>query len=271
MTLEGRTAGDELPVEPPPERKRKRITLFRVALLLAAIVLSTTIWWTWRESRLESAERTLAAAEKKGYEALRQADFVTAELEFDKAVQALNVLGHEDDHARAIRQMHRETTAANELIGKPLFEIVEDVHKVPAGDGGRRQEYFRAHYAGDWIIVDAPVQRLVDADGTAKLTSDYPLAIGGHRVVLQTDAGAFEPLAFGEKPKRLIFAAQLQTCRLDGTDKKRWVISLRPETAFLWADADNYRALGFADADEAGRRSTRELLERQARLQGGAG
>jgi len=48
----------------------------------------------------------------------------------------------------------------------------------------------------------------------------------------------------GKSGGHLIFAGQLLSLTKEGTKNPMWIIRLKDETAFLWANVDTYQALG---------------------------
>ncbi len=74
--------------------------------------------------------------------------------------------------------------------------------------------------------------------------------------------------ATGPLPSDVIFAAQLKDCRLNAEDPQSWVIELRPDTAFLWSNFDNFTELGFTPDEFNTADRTKNLLATQAKAIG---
>jgi hypothetical protein len=66
-----------------------------------------------------------------------------------------------------------------------------------------------------------------------------------------------------EDSRPVIFAAQLEACRLD-PESDTWWIQLSPDTAFLWTDIGSIRHLGFLSDAVSGDAGISEILDRQA-------
>jgi hypothetical protein len=245
--------------------RKKLLTPLRLVMLcLVGAVFFTGLWVVHRRG-LDEAELTLTAAQESGLAALREGDFIAAARELEIACDALDLLGRDNRAARDIRRLRNEATAAGYLASASLYDIArhaEDMHKSDEDDAWKN--YFEAHFRDSWLILDTyvalapehdPVEHEAadDADSGRKAETpqvrapyliDYPLLIGERPAELELPTPLFEPLAIGKEPRRVIFAAQLEFYRPEGD---RWVVGLRPDTAFLWSDLGNYKALGFSD------------------------
>ena len=241
------------------DRQKKIFTPFRLVLLCMTALIVGTIYLVVHRSALERAESTLRNASENGYSALSDGDFLTASKEFQSACEALDILGRDDETARAIRQMSKETTAAVHLARDSLFEIVTS---FPEAFG---EEAASWNYGGAWIVIETIVEKPTIVDGVDRVTIDYPLIVDDCSVVIEADSAILDQLSLRDGPRKVIFAAQLESFRLVGGS---WVIRLKAETAFLWSNYDNYRALSFAMEDPQTEQELRELLDHQSRLIG---
>lgn len=252
-----------------------------VTVCIVAVVAATAFWTVQRRA-LEQAERAFLTHAEAGYAALETHDFATAAREFETAVEALKLLRRDDPKARHVRQMLRESIAAADLVSPSLVEILLRLGEEPALDPAEVEREFERESAGRWIVVDAVVGAAGDRAGAGGAMIEYPLLVAGRPVVLSADLDVFRKVSFEDGPRRLVFAVQLQSCRLQSAPPhESWVIGLRSDTAFLWTDYRNYRALGFdvrsseGDSGPSGEVATeqevRRLLSEQARVMGVSG
>lgn len=250
-------------------RQKARLTPFRLVIVGIVAVVAGTGYWVMQRNAAEQAEITLRTASESARAALAEGDFLTASREFRRACDALEVLKRDDETARTLKQMLRESTSASQLLSKPLFDVISELPQASHRDPAHWQEEFRRQYADQWLVIETTIMPNSAAPpGNDHMFIDYPLVVGGKPVVIEADVSLFDRLGTTAEPKRVIFAAQLEGCRLRDEDPKRWVVTLRGENAFLWSSFDNYRALGFDFADEAAENDVRQLLEEQSRLLG---
>jgi hypothetical protein len=162
----------------------------------------------------------------------------------------------------AARQVAMEAMAAGRLAPASLVQIVEEASaSLLAGTADIWPDVFRSTYRNQWVVLEAPVERIAAPGGTA-FAIDYPIKTQIASGILEGNLALFERLAWSEgAPTRVIVAAQLDDCRLDSGVETGWIITLRPDTAFLWTRQETYRLLGF-EPDEA----TIALLEAQRHL-----
>lgn len=236
---------------------------FSLVIVAVALTLFGTGYWMFRTSEVSQAEATLIAAEEKGVAALNAGHIEVAKLEFAAAAAALDAIGREDGHARWIRQMHRETTAASELAADSLFEIVAQAEQWRRQqESGVRawEDHFRLTYGETWMVFETT---LWPADDGSRHRIDFPLEIGETPVRLVTGAAFLADLPENGEPREVVLAAQLKRCRLDRATRESWVVEFEPATAFLWSDLENYRAIGFEADDLHAAKKTAELLAKQ--------
>ena len=245
-----------------PKRVRV-VTLFRVMVVLIVSVVVTTGYWSVRVRAVDRAGVAFKDASDRGFQSLSRGEFVEASEAFQQACDALELLGRDDLEARRVRQMSRETTASASLASVSLSRIMQDVV-----DDGDPQQLFRGHYSGTWVIFDTFVERKASTAARPRDVIDFPLFVRGRPVVIESQLPALDKIGLSDQPRRVIFAAQLGSCRAPLGGKDAWVIQLRPKTAFLWTDRDNLRRLGFAPLDEEDDRQIDELLQAQAQTVG---
>ena len=262
------------PTQLPVERKKPRLTSFRMIMLVTVAVLGTTVYWRWHVHAREHAEQQFQTAREKAEAALQQRDFRTAALKFQSACEALDILGRDDALAQKIRQMLREATAASRLATQSLLTIIEEAHKTLSTPRTKAEGIQNAAtdslplYAGQWIVMESTVISETDADGAMRNVIDFPLTVDGTTVVIDAEMGVFEPLMRDKRPKTIIFAAQLEGCRLTKTPQPTLWVDLRDESAFLWTSYENYSALGLQVDDPQMEQQLRRVLDAQARIVG---
>jgi hypothetical protein len=262
-------------------RLKAIFTPFRLLILLMAAIIAATVYWAAQSRTHEQAEIALKAASEKGFAALAEQDFSTAEREFQAASAALDVLKLDDPRARIVRQMLREATAANGLLERPLTEIIADAQQAVSAAGGPNSprlatalaewsEQFQRLYGGEWIVSEATLARIGEGPGPDRVAIDYGLVADGAELVLEGEFPQFAQISPTGEPKQVIVAAQLDSCRLTdaGSNVPRWVISLRPGSIFLWSNRDNCRVLGIVADDITTEAEIGRLLEEQSRVIG---
>ena len=249
------------------QRQMSIFTPFRLVLLCIVALVAATMYWGWYSRAVEQAEITLNTAVQRGEAALREHDFTNAAREFQAAGESLEFLGRNDKRAQAIRQMLRESTAASQLLREPLFNIVSDAERAGREGSLGWNDGFRTHYGECWIVMQSTIERTSDMQGNPRLVIDYPLDVGGKLIVIDATLPVFEQLPLENEPRNVIFAAQLKSCRIGGSENQEWIVKLQDDTAFLWSSFDTFQALGF-ETDEHAESKIHELLDEQSRLMG---
>jgi len=249
------------------KRQSEFFTPFRLVMISTLVVVVGTIYWVMQQGDLESAARRLQSAKEAGYTAMRAGDFSAAADELEEACRALDQLGDGNPQAGEIRQMFREASAASQLSSMPLYDIVTAAERIAPDDRAGWEERFNALYADQWIVMQTAIDRVTNAAGDSRLIIDYPL-VAGRPVDIEAAFPIFNRLVKAGAIHDVIFAAQLQSCRLVGKEDERWQIQLNPETAFLWTDFENLRALGFATGEADTEKAVQQLLAEQSQLVG---
>lgn len=241
------------------------ITPIRLVLSGVVCVIALTGWWLIHLRTLDQARDVLVSTPRVAEEALKEGEFHEAARQFARIVAAVDLLGRDDSQSRQWRQAARETTAISELASVSLHEILDEAaHSASDADRDRWAELFRGTYRGAWVVIDAPVSRNEEESGGPHFTVDFPLAVGDCGGRLLADLPIFEQcVPPGAPGKRVIFAGQIESCRLIPGSDPVWQIELRPQTAILWGSAETYERLGLP-IDEA----TARILTEQSRLIG---
>ena len=230
--------------------RRKLVTPLRLVVVGIVALLAATGVWQYRQSVRAQAERDFREYADRGDAALKEHDFAAAFEEYREAVAALDKLGRDDEKSRRVRQMFRESRAASGLATKALADILAEVRENSAVDPEGWQRQFQSDYAGRWFVLDTRIRRMHTDELGDYVQIDYLQAFGGRPVDLVVTGTAFDSLNLDETPRPAILAVELSSCELGGVNGDRWIVRCKPETAFLWSDYENFRALGFDVAAE---------------------
>jgi len=271
--------------EPANTPRRRRITPFRLVSVCMALLVGVTGWWSVREFQLSSDASQLGDLIRSGLEALESGDFTTASSNLGKAAGVLDRLGRDDPAADVIRHRSREASAADGLVGESLVEILGVADRLQrSGDQDAWARQFERDHRGRWLVMQSvlerPGERLrePEAEGDDDTTkpeirpgafeAEFPFSVGDRPVRLVGRLPALVRLSGwsdpgNENPRPVIFAAQLEACRLD-VNTDTWQIELSTDTAFLWTDVGSIRHLGFLPDEFLGDAGISELLDRQA-------
>jgi hypothetical protein len=249
--------------------KRRIVTPFRLVILGASVIVAMTFIVKWNSDQREDAEGELKTALGKAEVALKNRDFSTLAMEYQKACAALDVLKRNDAQEKKIRQRFKESTAAGNLVADSLFDILNELAKEIDSDSSRPQMFFENVYTHRWIVMETTVEKRTDPDGHSRIAIDFPFEAAGRPVEFEANLPIFEKLSVGREQQKVVFAAQLQKIQLQGVEHPYWMITLQPETAFLWTDYETFQAIGF-EYEDAGEDESeaRELLAEQSRLLG---
>jgi hypothetical protein len=234
----------------PAKPRRKLITPLRLVAVGIVALLAATGVWKYQQSVRAQAERDFREHADRGDAALKDHDFAAAVEEYGAAVAALDKLGRDDEKSRRVRQMFRESRAASRLSPKTLPDIMADVRARSEADPRDWKHRFRSDYAGRWIVLDTQIRRMHSDEQGDFVRIDFLQAVGDRPVDLVVTGTAFDALNLDENPRRAILAVELSSCELGGANGDRWIVRFNPETAFLWSDYENFRALGFDVAAE---------------------
>lgn len=256
-----------------------RLTGLGIVVVLAGIVL-----WTMHARRLEQAARTLNPAIEAGQAALQKGDVPEAARQLTAAVNALDALGRDDEHSRAVRQAQREALALNELSTEPLLHLLEtadesverarrlrlppppDSRTTPPPLDAEWATRFAALYEGKWVVLEAPIKRLPATEQERRRYEvALPTVLGPQQrgVEIRADFEVFDRLSLQDSPRPAIFGGQLRSCRLSA-DERLWIVELDPASGFLWVSLATYRRLGFPFSEWHRREDVEQILRQQA-------
>lgn len=246
-------------------------TPFRLIVLGIVILCAITAAATLMSDRSEQAVIALTAANENARAAMKAGEYGTAQTEFAKAVALLDQLKRTDDPlARDIRQLHRETSAIRDIVPiSPLDIAAAADAAVEAGQTSEWATTFQTRYHNRWVVVEGNATPADRALSGGAYQVRVPIGIGSRSrsLSIQVSLPLLDRLVKGGKPRPVILAGQIDSCELS-QDKRTWIIKLKRETAFLWANADNLQALGFTFDDPEAQTQTQALLNSQARAIG---
>jgi|GEM_PF-2337255 hypothetical protein len=256
---------------PTTKPRQKRITAFRIVMLLTVVIISLTIWWGLHARSLDTAAQVVQSERKAANAALQQGDIAKAAEHFGEACRALEVLGRDDESSRKTCQLAKETNAAANLTAQPLVIIVEDAHETLSAahskdDRADAELHALDLYAGQWIVMETNVTPVGGDGSSVRWVLDFPFTVGTTAVEIDADLPLFETLRSQNAPKRVLFAAQLAGCHIRKKPRPTLVVEFNPETAFLWTNAETLKIMGFVSDDEDAAAMTTTLLSAQARM-----
>lgn len=274
------TKADETPWISPADRLQRffgrmaarctrTLTPFRLVVLSILVAIGITIAWAWHTRAMENAEETLRTAAEAGHAALAERHWATAHGHFETACAAMDRLGRDDASGRAVRQMSRESEAAMNLMSVSLLDMVQEADKMSVAEGDSTwQSQFEDNYRGYWIVIQAGILPSEPSQDDDACLIDYPLAAGDvpGRIIANRDL--FTRFCPDGDSREVVFAAQLEGCRLVSSEPRVWDVRLQTDTAFLWADYDNFAGLGFQPDELQSEESIRKILDDQARMIG---
>lgn len=233
-----------------------------LSLLGAAMVLllTGTIWWGLHRQAVQRAALVFADESRAGKSAMIEQDFQSADIHFQKAVQALNLLDRNDHEAREARQLAAETQVANQLALVGLFDLISEARLARRTNGPDWNKSMQQSYNKSWLLFDTSGMEFT-SETDAEMSFALTLVPGPDPVQVRGNLSRFREQLGQTPPAKIIFAAQIQDIRSQSSGG--WEILLLPDTLTLWATEANYSALGLP-VDE----QTRSTLQEQAKLLG---
>jgi hypothetical protein len=100
-------------------------------------------------------------------------------------------------------------------------------------------------------------------EGIGEPVVRFPYPIDSAPVVFDVRLSGLAPM-LGKSGAHLIFAGQLASLTKEGSKNPLWIIRLKDETAFLWANVDTFQALGRIPDVAGDENDGRHVLSRQA-------
>ena len=265
------TAGAARPAKPVAieaadlvlEPRRRVFTPIRLLTLAIVTMTVATGAALWHRYQVETAKTIVAKAADAAEAALRDGDFVVAAREFERARNAVDVIGRTDRAANEIRRMSRQTTAASKLATSTLTEVLEEsLARKKSGQSSSVQ--LTSTDQGSWVIFDT---RIVEDDNQPNVYQiDAPMQFEATTILIVLETEIFRQLPqteADERSPRVIFAAQLEEIVDPAGDPPVGKLKLNGKTAFLWSSYDMYASIGYRPFDAESEHQTRTLLERQ--------
>lgn len=255
------------PFELPPPRIRL-ITPFRGILAGIVLIVGVTGYWVVHSRNLEQAAETLKSATDEGNAFLKQGDLPAANDSYQKAFQALAVLGRTDQSSNEIRQKSRELQAITSQAVSPLFELADEaVYQIKQSDAESWKSLFRTRYEGTWMIFETSLIPVTDEDQTqpARFRLNLPVLLDGYTLFLELTEPSFVGYIDEHLDQPLIFAAQISSFEQAANQTDVGIIQLDGKTAFLWSHLNLYEQLGFQFDEFHNRKQIENILQQQTR------
>lgn len=251
---------------------RKVLTPFRLVLIVILLAISATGYSVWHRGMVEEARETLRAAMVDAQAALDSGNFYDAARHYAVAAEALDRIGRDDAESRTIRQLSRETEAVRHLADGSFFDMLTAAERAETPEDWA--EDFKVAYRDKWLIfMPADVVRSAGRERNFDYSVDCPVLVGTRSVRFDGALTIFEQLDFKQDeaeddvpvdPRRsVVFAAQVVDCRLSIDETESWVVTLRPESAFLWSTFDILSKIEGPGDDESADTQLQELLDEQ--------
>lgn len=264
----GEPATTSTKIKVPTNRKRRRFTSPLVMSIVGGVVILTaTVLWTLHRRAILAAEHQFKTHADAGIAFVREREFGQAVDELRLAVAALDELDRDDARARQVRQMLREAQAIDELSPRSLYGMLNEFENERQQGNAKWTSHFDSQYANRWIVLVTTAWR--DPAGDGRVVLDFPLAVGGAPVRLSGEPAILDKMTLSDKPRQVVIAAQLHSCHRVTDPESEWQVRLDPDSAFLWTDYDNFRALGFGVAEGSEidtEAAVRRLLDEQAEI-----
>lgn len=246
-------------------------TPLRLILLGCVAICAATVLYVLSSDRSEQAVMDLKSANEAARKALTAHQIDDAARHLTAAVVALDRLDrHDDPLAREIRQLNREAIAIRDSLPVSPLQIVAEAETAhAAGQGEQWDATFRTQYRGRWMIIDGTVRRNIAGPARGQHAVSLPIRFGkdGRGVELNVALAELDTLAKGGKPRRAVFAVQLEGCEL-ARDKQTWKLATSHDKGFLWGTVANYEEAGFGFDVQDERQEVERLLATQRRILG---
>ena len=267
----GTGSSSEIRIESAESLPTLRGSLFSPVRIVGCAIVGVVLltgYLVWHSHVKEQAALTLHDHLEAGEAAFRDKRFAEAAAEYQQASAAVDILGRDDAESQAVRQKAKELTAMAHLAPLSLYELCDEARAAVAAGDAQWSDKFARDYAGSWIIVDADVVSDAGPDGVTQPVIRYPFPIDGTPVILDARLKVLAPPSAVAGSQHVIFAGQLVSFAPEGTKSKVWVLRLKDSTAFLWAGAETYRALGLGTDALRTDDDTAHLLAAQAEIVG---
>jgi hypothetical protein len=252
------SAVDVVTVEP----RRPIVTRFRLILLAIGGVMGATGYFVWQSKLTDQALVSLPGHVEAGAAALRAGDVPKAADEYRQAAWAVDRLRRGDAESIAIRQKAKELGAIVRLSTVSLLEICDQARHAKKEGAAKWAESFNEQFGGAWVVVEGDVVQERGPDGIGEPVVRFPYPIDSAPTVFDVRLTGLAPMTV-KSGQHVIFAGQLVSLLKEGTKNPMWIIRLKDETAFLWANVDTYQALGRVVDSAGDENDPRHVLGRQ--------
>ncbi len=231
-------------------RKRFVLVVAGIAVLALGMVL-----WVVRQQTLDLAETRLAAATDAGLDALAAGNFLEAREQLKIALDALAIVGADEEQIAPLRQRWLEAEFATHLLDGSLIDIVEATRDAERLKREDRLRQFDARFANRWLLLDLSPVELVTVDVKAEDSEVastetrllYPWMLDDQAI----HVAGVESLVRGNR-ERVVLAGRLSGSEFDEASQA-WVVRMDPDGSFLWTDFSILVRLGFvAEEDDLG-------------------
>ncbi len=246
---------------------RRQITPLRVISASILLVLALTLWYGVSARNYSQAQVLFSDAWANAQEKLQARDMKAADEQLQLAVKALNTLRPRDALEHQVRQLGKELFTLNHLSSYDMFDIATDAQTYADNHTlGLWPTRFTTLYQGSWMIFDLRIKQAEGGTGAGPhFVFGQDLVIESTPIVIQADLPCLKNLEVGETYERVIIAAQLDDWKFENAGGDRWVISLKPETAFLWCHPETLSMVASARQPWDSEDELRKLFERQSK------
>lgn len=246
---------------------RRQITPLRVISASILLVLALTLWYGVSTRNYSQAQVLFSDAWANAQEKLQARDMNAADEQLQLAVKALNTLRPGDALEHQVRQLGRELFTLNHLSSYDMFDIATDAQSYASNHTlGLWPTRFTTLYQGSWMIFDLRIKQAENGKGAGPhFEFGQDLVIESTPIVIQAALPCLKNLEVGETHERVIIAAQLDDWKFENAGGDHWVISLKPETAFLWCHPETLSMVASARQPWDSEDELRKLFERQSK------
>jgi len=242
---------------------------FRILALVVVVVMFFTGAWTVRQSLLANAVKIAQQEGELGLAAVEAEDWVKARDHLQRAAAALDRLGRTDAEAQTIRQYARETQAQFGLCDLSIEELLTKAQAELQDRGQKeaRKNQLLMGYQGDWMVIEGLVKDVGKGNSRSRnYEIQLPAGPHGQPVMIRVNFPVLRELIPQDGQKSLLLAGEIQD--IEFTKTGQWMVTLNPNSGFLWTHLNTYRALGFEFNPLKTQAVVEEELQIQARAMG---
>lgn len=217
------------------------LTPIRLTLAALTLVLLAGGVYGVQRQRYAQAVQTLRSASQAAETALEQQDWPAATLALAECAEAVQRIGRDDSFARELVQKHREMQAISGLCSLPMEDLILEATGQKQLSGPWEQT-FGAIVKGKWLVLECTLQPGEQATGEPVALLPVSLPIAGERVNIHWPISLISA-ASGQTSNYLCAGqiARIEPTQLPG---QTLVITMQPESAFLWCNEQTCVPLG---------------------------